>query len=79
MYESREKYDNLVKHERIVLEWALGRSIHHSDAGFCPKCGYYGNYDINGLGFAPDITNSIYYSTVYGEWRCRKCDFSMCA
>jgi hypothetical protein len=31
------------------------------------------------LGFLRGVRNSIYYSTVFNEWRCRICDYRMCA
>ncbi len=79
MYESKEQYEALVKEKVILLEWTLGHSIHHQDLGVCPRCGNWGQFDIRGLGFPPSIGNSIYYSTVFDEWRCRVCDYRICA
>jgi hypothetical protein len=79
MYESKEQYEAIIRDKLIVLEWATGQSIHHGDPGLCPLCHSPGTFDIEGLGFDLAAGNSIYYSTVYNEWRCRICDFRMCA
>ncbi|BCR06321.1 hypothetical protein DESUT3_33900 [Desulfuromonas versatilis] len=79
MYENKEQYETLVREKVVLLEWSLGHRIHHQDTGSCPRCGSWGQFDIQGLGFAAGIGNSIYYSTVYDEWRCRVCDYRMCA
>jgi len=79
MYESRPHYAAIVRLQRVRLEARIGRPIHHLDRGVCPSCGEPGRFDIDGLGFSPLAGNSIYYSTVYDEWRCRLCDFRMCA
>ncbi len=79
MYENKEEYEVVVKREVVLLEWALGRRIRHNEGGLCPKCGNAGTFDIKGLGFDSHTGNSIYYSTVFNEWRCRLCDYRMCA
>jgi len=78
MYETREEYEYLVKGQVVRLEWALGHSIRHGDFVRCPRCGKKGCFDLNGLGFLRDC-NSVYFSTVFNEWRCRFCDYLMCA
>jgi hypothetical protein len=78
MYETRDEYEGVVKRQVVFLEWALGRTIRHGEVARCPRCGMKGCFDLDGLGFAPDC-NSIYYSTVFNEWRCRVCDYLMCA
>ena len=75
MYENRQQYEAIVRKEVVVLEWAEGHPIEHGDPAECPNCGMPGQYDIHGLGFPPDVDNSIYYSTVFNEWRCRICDY----
>ena len=76
MYENREEYEIIVRQRLIGLEWAIGRSIRHGEDGACPRCGLSGVFDVEGLGFGRG--NSIYYSTVYNEWRCRICDYRAC-
>lgn len=76
MYENREEYELIVRQRLIALEWAMGHSVRHGDPGLCPRCGLMGVFDVEGLGFGRD--NSIYYSTVYNEWRCRFCDYRTC-
>ena len=78
VYETRAEYETLLKDEVILLEWQLGHSVRHGNFGLCPRCRGEGNFDLEGLGFDSGADNSIYYSTVYGEWRCRRCDFNMC-
>lgn len=79
MYETREEYEKLVRREAALLEWAIGRKIRHGQVDLCPRCGQDGCFDLDGLGFAPGECNSIYFSTVFNEWRCQICDFRMCA
>jgi len=78
MYETRSEYEDVVKRQVVFLEWAVGRRIRHGDGARCPRCGAKGCYDLDGLGFASHC-NSIYYSTVFNEWRCRFCDYLICA
>ena len=78
VYETRQEYESVVKRQVVVLEWALGRRVRHGESGLCPRCGMEGCFDLDGLGFARDC-NSLYYSTVFNEWRCRVCDYRMCA
>jgi hypothetical protein len=78
MYETRDEYESVVKRQVVFLEWALGRRIRDGETARCPRCGMKGCYDLDGLGFARDC-NSIYYSTVFNEWRCRVCDYLMIA
>jgi hypothetical protein len=79
MYETRREYETVVRREVNLLEWALHRRIHHRDRARCPRCGRSGRFDLDGLGFALGMGNSIYFSTVFNEWRCRICDFRMVA
>jgi hypothetical protein len=79
MYESKKDYESLVRREVVTLEWALHRRIRHRDRALCPRCGRFGRFDLEGLGFMAGVGNSIYYSTVYNEWRCRICDFRQVA
>lgn len=76
MYESREEYEAIVRRHLLALEWLIGHSVRHGDRGTCPRCHLSGTFDVEGLGFGEG--NSIYYSTVRNEWRCRMCDFRMC-
>lgn len=78
MYESGEQYMAVVRQKLLSLEKYVGHRVSHGEAGLCPKCGKDGTYDIDGLGFSGG-DNSIYYSTVYYEWRCRVCDFKSCS
>jgi hypothetical protein len=78
VYETRQEYESVVKRQVVLLEWALGRKVRHGELGRCPRCGGKGCFDLDGLGFAHDC-NSVYYSTVFNEWRCRRCDYLMCA
>ncbi|MBE0599157.1 MAG: hypothetical protein IH614_18075 [Desulfuromonadales bacterium] len=73
MYENKEEYEAIVRRRLIALEWAVGHPIEHGAGGLCPRCGLSGNFDVEGLGFSRG--NSIYFSTVYQEWRCRVCDY----
>ena len=79
MYESKEAYQTQVRRETAKLEWVLGRTIKHKQMGVCPKCQTVGHFDLDGLGFSPGVDNSIYFSTVFDEWRCRMCDLRMIA
>ncbi len=79
MYESKKEYQARVRSESTKLEWVLGRSIKHKQLGFCPKCQSVGHFDLEGLGFSPELDNAIYFSTVFDEWRCRMCDLRMIA
>jgi len=79
MYESRREYEARVAREVAVLEWALGRRVRHGEDGVCPRCGEEGCYDLLGLSFTAGDCNSIYYSTVFEEWRCRRCDYYLSA
>lgn len=78
MFETRKEYEAIVRHQTLLLEWAAGRRIRHGDRGVCPRCGTVGRFDLDGPGFAPGAGNSIYYSTVFNEWRCRICDYRIC-
>jgi hypothetical protein len=79
MYETKRTYEALVQRQVVQLEWALHRRIRHHDRARCPRCGRSGRFDLEGLGFLRGVRNSIYYSTVFNEWRCRICDYRMCA
>lgn len=79
MYETSKEYREVVRREVITLEWALHRRIGHRDRACCPRCGQSGRFDLDGIGFGVGLGNSIYFSTVFGEWRCRICDHRMCA
>lgn len=78
MYETPEQYRKIVAREVLILEKLRHYSIAHGESGFCPRCGEYGTWDIATKGFMSDYDNSIYYSTVTYEWRCRVCDFKRC-
>lgn len=78
MRENRKTYEAIVREKVLILEWAAGHRVRHGDAGVCPNCGADGQFDLEGLGFDADAGNSIYYSTVFDEWRCRICDFLIC-
>ncbi len=78
MYETRQQYEEILHDKLILLEWAVGHPIRHGDPGLCPRCHNPGTYDVDGLGFDLVAGNSIYYSTVFNEWRCRTCDFRLC-
>jgi len=75
MFEDKRQYEAIVREKVVVLEWVEGHRVEHGGAGECPRCGMPGEYDIAGLGFPADVDNSIYYSTVFDEWRCRICDY----
>lgn len=79
MYETKQEYETLARDQAAILGWQIGHTIHHRDQGLCPRCGDEGHFDIEGLGFFASDTNSIYYSAVFYEWRCRHCDYRMCA
>ena len=79
MNETRKEYRGIVTYQVAILEWTLGHSVHERDSGVCPRCGESGTFDLHSLGFRPGAGNSIYYSTVFDEWRCRLCDFRMVA
>jgi len=78
MLENRENYEALLRDQVSILEWSLGHRVAHGEAGVCPKCGQWGHYDLDGLGFDPAVDNAIYYSTVFDQWRCQVCDFKIC-
>jgi hypothetical protein len=75
MFETRGEYEALVRRQVLLLERLVGHRIRHGAADYCPLCGVAGCFDLEGLGFAMDGCNSIYYSTVFNEWRCRICDY----
>ncbi len=79
MNETREEYAVLMEGKVALLEKSLGRRVVHGGSARCPRCGEKGYFDVVGLGFALIDNNAIYYSTVFEEWRCRLCDFRMCA
>ena len=72
MYETKERYHEIVMREVLALERSKHLSIAHGQLGFCPRCGKLGTWDIASKGF--NYSNSIYYSTVFYDWRCRNCD-----
>ena len=74
MYESNEQYREIVRREVLVLEKTHNCKISNGEAGFCPRCGKYGIWDIATRGFIRNYGNSIYYSTVFNEWRCNICE-----
>ncbi|MBJ6723834.1 hypothetical protein [Geomesophilobacter sediminis] len=75
MYETNEQYRLIVSREVRILEESCQCIIEDGKHGFCPRCGEHGTWDIATKGFIENYGNSIYYSTVYNEWRCRICDF----
>ena len=79
MKESREEFQEQVRREVVILEWTLGRRIHHGERGRCPRCGRSGRFDLEGLGFSHGFGNSIYFSSVFKGWRCRMDDYRMVA
>ena len=79
MNETPREYKSIVKDQVAILEWTLGHGVHQGDRGACPRCGKRGTFDLHEIGFAPGAGNSIYFSTVFDEWRCRLCDFHMVA
>lgn len=74
MYETEEEYRILVRRELLNIEKSSRCTIGDGDMGLCPRCGEDGIWDIAGKGFGDGYGNSIYYSTVFNEWRCRICD-----
>jgi len=74
MYESTEKYLKIVRQEVQLLEKTRNCRICDGTAGLCPRCGACGTWDIETKGFIREYGNSIYYSTVFYDWRCRACD-----
>lgn len=72
MYETKERYHEIVMREVVALERNSHNSITHGELGCCPRCGKIGTWDIASKGF--NYSNSIYYSTVFYDWRCRNCD-----
>jgi hypothetical protein len=72
MYESGDKYLEIVRQEVQLLEKTKHCKVSHGEPGFCPRCHKTGTWDIASKGF--NFGNSIYYSTVFNEWRCRACD-----
>ncbi|PLX80897.1 MAG: hypothetical protein C0616_06700 [Desulfuromonas sp.] len=79
MYESRSQYRKLVEKQVKTLESELGYKVRQGQTDFFPRCMTTGKYDLHSLGFIPGVGNSIYFSSVFNEWRCRVCDFKMCA
>jgi len=77
MNESRKEYRALVEDEVLVLEYLLGHRVWDGDEDHCPRCDEKGRYDLYEIGFNPKAGNSIYYSTVFNEWRCRLCDYRL--
>lgn len=79
MYESEEAYQAVMKRERLVLENRCRCRIVDGYPGLCPSCGERGTWDIAGRGFGEGYGNSIYYSTIFHQWRCRFCEMrSIC-
>lgn len=78
MYKTREENESLVQQKVVLLEWSLSRSIRHGESVRCPWCGKNGCFDLNGPGFLRD-RNSVYFSTVFHERRCRFCNYLVCA
>lgn len=74
MFESEEKYHEIVEREARVLEATCSYHISHGEPGICPRCGRDGIWDIATKGFIHHQGNSIYYSTVFNQWRCGVCD-----
>jgi len=79
MNETSNEYESLIRREVASLERELRCRVRHLGRAFCPRCGESGRFDLKGLGFILGGGNSIYYSTVFNEWRCRVCDYRMCA
>jgi hypothetical protein len=78
MYETKERYLEIVRAEVRKLEASCHCRVVDGEEGFCPHCGEHGTYDIETKGFVDAYGNSIYYSTVSYEWRCRICDIRRC-
>ena len=78
MYETLEQYREIVRREVRILEKACKCRVADGEHAFCPRCGAYGTWDIETKGFISAYGNSIYYSTVFNEWRCRICDMRRC-
>jgi len=74
MFESKEQYQEIVRREVLLLEKACNYAICDGEAGTCPRCGREGLWDIATKGFIHHLGNSIYYSTVFNQWRCGICD-----
>ena len=76
MYENAKKYMEIVTKEVAALQNACKCSIHDGEPGRCPRCGLPGVWDIGSIGLHAGYGNSIYYSTVFYEWRCTICDYN---
>lgn len=74
MYESHEEYKVIVQREVQLLEKRIHRRILNGEQGTCPRCGRDGIWDVATKGFIHHLGNSIYYSTVFNQWRCGVCD-----
>ena len=74
MYETVEQYREIVRSQVVLLEKSCHCRISNGDTGLCPRCGEFGIWDIASKGFIHHDGNSIYFSTVFNEWRCRVCD-----
>lgn len=74
MYESKEHYLEIVSREVQKLEETCQYKIANGELGYCPRCGRQGIWDIDTKGFIHTMENSVYYSTVFNQWRCGICD-----
>ena len=74
MYESHEEYKAIVQLEVQTLEKRIHSKVSNGEQGTCPRCGRDGIWDIATKGFIHHLGNSIYYSTVFNQWRCGICD-----
>lgn len=74
MYESKEQYQEIVRREVQKLERSCNYRISAGEPALCPRCGREGIWDIATKGFIHHMGNSVYYSTVFNEWRCGICD-----
>lgn len=78
MYEIPDEYRAIVKREILALERETHCHVVDGENAFCPRCGEFGTWNIEGKGFVGAYGNSIYYSTVFNQWRCRICDIRRC-
>lgn len=74
MYESHEEYKVIVQREVQTLEKRIHSKVSNGEQGTCPRCGRDGIWDVATKGFIHHLGNSIYYSTVFNQWRCGICD-----
>jgi hypothetical protein len=51
-----------------------GVQVLHGEAGVCPHCCTDGTFSL-GIGYL-DAANDIYWSEVWKDWRCIRCEYA---